>query len=47
MVEPKTGGGCGCLGLIVFILIPILVLLALAVVGPAVGNIYSNITMAL
>ncbi len=46
MYQPGAGG-CGCLGLIFVVLIPILVFLVLALIGPAVGNVFSNISTSL
>ncbi len=39
-----TGGmsGCGCLGL-VFLVAPLLALLALAILGTSVGGVYGNL----
>jgi hypothetical protein len=38
--------GCGCLSMLLLVL-PFALILALALLGPAVGNVFSNITTAL
>ena len=45
-MEAENQPGCGCL-LMSLIVLPFMVIMMLALLGPAVGTVYSNITSAL
>ena len=42
------GAGCGCCSLaILVVVVPILTIIVLAVLGPAIGHVFSNIVTSL
>jgi hypothetical protein len=46
MIQDENQPGCGCF-LLMLIVLPVMLILVLALLGPAIGNVFSNITTAL